>query len=48
MTTTTSSIRHVPITPFNSFNRGMSIEAIAAMLGHKSLDVRREHEVGRT
>jgi integrase len=39
MTTTTASIRLVPRTPFTSFNRGMSLEAIAALLGHHDLSM---------
>ena len=37
MTGSTSSIRHLQITLFTSFNRGMSLEAIAALLGHRSM-----------
>ena len=33
------SIQRVPITPFTSFNNGMSLEAIAALLGHTSMSM---------
>lgn len=39
MTASPPSIRRTPITLFTSFNRGMSLEAIAALLGHRSLDM---------
>ena len=32
-----TGIRHQRSTPFTSFNRGMSLEAIAALLGHRSM-----------
>ena len=34
-----TSIRHQRSTPFTSLNRGMSLEAIAALLGHASLSM---------
>jgi hypothetical protein len=37
--TSQTAIRKVGTMPVTSFNRGMSLEAIAAMLGHKSLDM---------
>ena len=39
MSTQQPSIRQDRSTPFTSFNRGMSLEAIAARLGHRSLDM---------
>ena len=35
----TTSIRTVRTLPVTSFNRGMSLEAIAALLGHHSMDM---------
>jgi len=35
----TPTIQHCRITLFTSFNRGMSLEAIAALPGHRSLDM---------
>jgi hypothetical protein len=34
-----TSIRHQRSTPFTSFNNGMSLEAIAALLGHASMSM---------
>jgi site-specific recombinase XerD len=34
-----TGIRHQRSTPFTSFNNGMSLEAIAALLGHASMSM---------
>ena len=39
MTSKTMSIQHYQITLFTSFNRGMRLEAIAALLGHQKMEM---------
>jgi len=39
MTTTTASIRHVPITPFTSFNKDVPQEVIRVLLDHQSTEM---------